>query len=1141
MKQIFRLALILIILLDGCQNSSQTDLHEIFQDPPEEARSWVYWYWVKAAVSREGITADLEAMKEVGIAGAYLFFIQGADDPPLYSPAVEQLTPEWWKMVEFAFREAKRLGIKLALHACDGFTTAGGPWITPEMSMQKVVWSEIETKGDRTFHDSLPLPEIREGFYRDITVFAYPTPPGTELSSNKPVPEVTTSIAGVNAQYICDLNNSEVFRSEDPCWIQYEYEKPFLCRNVHIRTKGLNYQSHRLIIESSNDGIHFDSVCRLDPPRHGWQDFEEDITHAIPPTRAKYFRFVYKKERSEPGAEDLDAARWNSALKIRGIILSGKPLIHQFEGKNGSIWRISKKTNALQVHDSLCIPLEELLDISGNLDSTGVLHWEVPPGNWTILRIGHTSTGHTNYMGGGGKGLECDKFDPEVVKYQFDKWFERFYDTIGIASDVLKIFHVDSWECGSQNWSTVFREEFKNRRGYDLYYFLPVMTGLPLVNVETSEKFLHDIRETIAELITVNFFATMSKLAEEKGCQFSAESVAPVMVSDGIQYFSNVDIPMGEFWLNSPTHDKPMDILDAVSAAHIYDKPIVQAEAFTTLRMDWDEFPGKLKRLGDRNFTFGINRLVFHVFTHNPWMDRQPGMTLSGIGLYFQRDQTWWKASKEWISYLNRCQSMLQQGDPVTDIAVFTGEEFPRRSLTPERLTGVLPGLLGDNFIRQEKFRLQNEGIQMQEIPRGVWNSKNTFDIYNWPDPLRGYHYDSFDCDALLHLAEVSDGKIILPGGACYEVLVIPGIRKMDPDFGMSLEIAEKIKSLVQEGATVIFESRPNMITGMTSLRRDSMSLNNIINEFFEGELKTIPTEQGVIQFKNLEKGRILMGPFIAETMDCIGLARDFIAYTAEGDICTEISWTHRRKGTTDIYFCSNQTETNQDVSLSLRTTGKYPEIFDPVTQEIYFADEWRTNLGRTEVPVTLSPNGSVFIVLQKSVTRKIKKPEYAVEKEISGPWQVQFDHDIGGPSQPVIFNELTDWTRSMDHHIKYYSGTAVYSKTIIFKKSSDRKYRYWIDLGKVNDIAEIMINGKSCGITWTSPFRKEITGALKEGENKLIIKVTNTWHNRLIGDNMPGVEKKITWTTAPFRLNDEPLSDAGLLGPVNILTEIKN
>ncbi|SEW22323.1 alpha-L-rhamnosidase [Chitinophaga sp. YR573] len=773
MKKIISIA---VILLCTTQLVGQS-LDSLFLHPPPSARPWVFWYWLNAAVSREGIKADLQAMKDAGIGGAYLMTIKGKTDPPLIDPPIEQLTPQWWDIVHYAMKEADSLGLQIGMHVSDGFALAGGPWITPELSMQKVVWTISSPK------DTLPQPETNEGYYRDIAVLAYPSPLYTDAT-----PVVTSSNG--DAHYLAAPGNKETFKSTTPCWIQYAYDKPFTCRSIIIHTNGNNYQAHRLGIAISDDGINFRPAGKMESPRHGWQDTDADVTYSIPATTAPYFRFLYDNDGSEPGAEDLDAAKWKQSLKVAGITLSPLPRIHQYEGKTGAVWRISQPA---ALPDSLCIPLDKIIDITDKMDTNGALHWKAPAGNWTVIRIGHTSTGHTNATGGAGKGLECDKFNPVAVRTQFDHWYG---EALRRSNPALKMFHVDSWECGSQNWSPVFREAFHKKRGYDLLKYLPAMAGIPVQSAAKSEQFLHDIRETITELVQQNFYDTLAVLAHAKGSTFSAESVAPTMTSDGMLHYSAVDIPMGEFWLRSPTHDKPNDMLDAISGAHIYGKKIIQAEAFTSLRIQWDEYPGMLKTLQDRNYALGINRMVYHVFMHNPWMDRQPGMTLNGIGLYFQRDQTWWKPGSAWVTYAQRCQALLQQGRPVADIAVFTGTEIPRRAVLPEKLVPILPGIFGDSIVKKEQTRLANKGTPVREIPSGVTSSANVSDPADWVDPLHGYAYDSFNPDALMRLATVRNGRIELPGGASYKLLIVP----VTP----SQEIRKRLDQLVKEGATVL-------------------------------------------------------------------------------------------------------------------------------------------------------------------------------------------------------------------------------------------------------------------------------------------------------------------------------------------------
>jgi len=603
--------------------------------------------------------------------------------------------------------------------------------------------------------------------------------------------------------YLAD--KAETFKADSNCFIQYEYQQAYTMRSVTIYSAN-NYQSLRLKVQSSNDGVLFHDVQQLIPPRHGWQDSDEPYTFSIPATTAKYFRFVWDKKGTEPGAENLDAAKWKASLKVKHIILSDEPVIDHYQAKNGSVWRVAAPANTLTKTDA--IPLKNIINLTSKIDKNGKLQYVLPKGNWTIVRIGVTTTGHKNETAGGGKGLECDKFNPVAVKLQFDNWFNKIYNSVdsATAKEVIKLFHVDSWECGSQNWTSNFPTEFKKRRGYDLLPYLPVMAGIPIESTTKSEQVLHDVRQTIAELVNDVFYGTLKQLVQQKGMAFSAESVAPTMLSDGMLHYKNVTMPMGEFWNNSPTHDKPNDMLDAISAAHVYGKQIVQAEAFTTLRMNWNEHPGNLKALGDRNFALGVNKMVLHVMMHNPWMNKQPGVTLDPIGLYYQRNQTWFKQGKVWIDYMTRCQAILQQGKPVVDVAVFTGEELPRRSILPDALVNTLPGIFGKEWVEAEQKRLQNINQQLRKIPDEISHSANIYDANDWVNPLNGYNYDSFNPDVLQGMSVVN-GNVVTKGGMNYKILVLPAHTKMNPLNRISERSIKKIIELVKIGATVLIDS----------------------------------------------------------------------------------------------------------------------------------------------------------------------------------------------------------------------------------------------------------------------------------------------------------------------------------------------
>ena len=729
-------------------------------------KPWTFWYWMYGAVSEAGIRADLKAMKDVGLGGCYLMPIRGAKERPEYQGSADALSEEFWRMADCALAQADSLGLGVGIHVCDGFALAGGPWISPEESMQKIVFCDTVVSGGFR-HFRMSKPQHYDNYYEDIAVYAIPVtvPLGTPKGALSYSPEVTINAKGV----LC---------ADEPCWIQYEFDKPMLVRNIEIEPSGTNIQCQRFKVRASDDGIAFYDVKQLTPPRQGWQNTGFNTTFSIPPTRAKYFRFEWTPEGTEPGAEDLDAAKWKAVLRLKDIKFRSWPLIDNWEGKAGYVWRIAPETPNEDVPVSDYLSPSDLIrgEIVGNL-----VEIDLPKGQWRILRMGHTSTGHTNATAGGAKGLECDKFSRQAVEKQVDRWFGLFMQRPNHKA--IKYLHVDSWECGSQNWSKNFAQEFKRRRGYDILPLLPVYAGVPMMG---AEKMLRDIRQTINELINEVFFVTVAQKAKEYGVGFSSESVAPTMVSDGIEHYKYVDVPMGEYWFNSPTHDKPNDMLDAISGAHIYGKNIVQAEGFTEVRGVWDETPASIKSLLDRHFTLGMNRLFFHVNTHNPWLDRKPGMTLDGIGLFFQRDQTWFPEAKPFVDYITRCQTLLQRGKPVVDIAVYTGEEIPSRAFTPDRLVTMLPGLFGTERVASERKRLANVGQPMEESPVGVRHSAGILDLKDWINPLHGYQYDSMNKDALLHKP------------FNYKVLVIPEWVMV------SLETKNRIAQLRRQGVLII-------------------------------------------------------------------------------------------------------------------------------------------------------------------------------------------------------------------------------------------------------------------------------------------------------------------------------------------------
>lgn len=1087
MKKIF--SIIFFVLLGNQLIAQQTDIEAVFKNPPQSAKPWVFWYWLHGAVSKEGITADLEAMKEVGIGGAYLMPIKDTSSAIPFQPQARQLTNEWWGLVKFALQEAKRLQLEIGVHVSDGFALAGGPWITPEMSMQKLVWTKTIVNA-RATDIQLTQPEAVQHFYKDIAVYAYPLNYKNEIAGKNLKPVVTTS-DHTEAGFLADPLSKQTYRCDTACWIQYSFAQPVTIRQVKIKKQNNAYQSQRFIIQQSDDGIHFTAIDTLQPPRAGWQDWDEGYTHAVKTFTAKYIRFVWSNEGTEPGSEDLDAAKWKPVLRVQGIYVSDEPVINHYEAKNGSVWRVAVNTTAAEVSNKDAVPLKAIIDLTKYLQADGTLKWTAPSNSgYVIVRIGHTSTGAMNNTAGGGKGLECDKFSTAATTLQFNNWFEKFYTETdpAAAKEVIKLLHVDSWECGSQNWSSNFAAEFKKRRGYDLMPYLLVMTGTPVTDAATSEKVLHDVRETIAGLVNDKFYVTLKQLAHKKGVQFSAESIAPTFVSDGLLHYKHADIPMGEFWLNSPTHDKPNDMLDAISGAHIYGKNIVQAEAFTTLRSDWSEHPGSLKALGDRAFASGINKLSLHVFMHSPWLDKKPGMTLDGIGLFYQRDQTWFKQSKAWIEYLTRCQALLQLGKPVVDIGVFTGEEIPRRSVLPGRLMSTLPGLFGKEKLDAEQKRLRNEGTPLREMPAGVIHSANMADPENYTNALNGYQYDCFNPDVLLQM-KVVNGSVITPGGASYKVLVIPGKHPMNPNAEMSAQVKNKLKSLADAGAKIIVDAA---------------------------------------YWKMAAHKNFIQAPYLDNSLEKLSVNRDLCI----NKNIHHIAWTHRKTDSTDIYFLANQSAFTVDVNVRFGVQDKIIETASFSDSGIYRYFDFERNIPAGVHHVNLEAFESKFFIFRKPLVNErlfFPPDEYGQTIVLDTAWKLKFEN-----ADSVTLPALTSWHMLKDSSMKYYSGTAVYVNSFQLNESQVKSNNV-IRFDNIYNIATVKVNGVSCGTLWTAPYELDISKAVQPGENKIEIEVTNTWRNKLIYDEL-NPDKRSTWLNTPYKLKNKPLLPAGIVGNVKII-----
>ncbi len=1032
-------------------------------------KPWTFWYWMYGAVTEEAIKADVQSMKDVGLGGFYLMPIHGVDDNPKHQGQANQGSPMFWKMVDCAMQTADSLGLDMGVHICDGFALAGSKSITPEESMQKVVWTDTIVRGKDLKKLRLKQPEAYKGYYEDIATVLI------QYGDKSVMDDARLSRDGeVTTEGDMQRDAKGVWRSTSGGSITWTLPEPQMVASLDILPSGNNIQTQRLVLQASLDGQTYHVVRQLYPFRQGWQSSGPAFTYAIQPIEARYFRLTWSPEHNEPGAEDLDPAKWKPALKLKDVVLRAASQIENWQGKSGASWRIGDKTDTTMVSSAWCLPPDAYMYVTDNADlvpqyaikKMGKKAWV------RVMRFGHTSTGQMNATAGGDKGLEVDKTNASATEKLLETWFGQFYRRSNHKA--LKKLHIDSWECRTQNWGKDFAAEFKQRRGYDIVPYMPLFAGIPMVTAEVSEAVLSDVRKTIAELTDEKFFATVTSWAHHHGMEVTHESIAPTYIADGLSHYRYADATMGEYWLNSPTHDKPNDMLDAISAAHTYGKRIVQAEGFTEVRGTWDETPASIKTLLDRHIAMGMNRLFFHVTAHNPWMDRKPGMTLDGIGLFFQRDNTWFKDAVGLTQYVTRCQQLMQRGLPVVDLAVLTEPSVPSRSYTPDKLIMDLPGLIGQQKLADERQRLTYGGTEMVESPVGVSHVKGIFSMQQWTDPLRGYQYDSMNSDVLLNRVSVKDGRLSLRDGMQYRALVVPRMATMvaaDKDTRKALDI--KLRSLREQGVKVI-----------DSEWRDS-------------------------------------------TLQSMGIGRDVT-------VPHGIVWAHRVDGQQHIYFLSNQRSEAVRFTVALRDGCEGNVVtYDAVADEYHKATLQDAEGNGLKVEVAMDGNGSLFILtnVSDSIMALTQRDDLvmAQEQRLEGEWTVT--HLRNGVERKATLPD--DWSIVIDDRVRYYSGETRYTSSFNIKQKLGRKVV--MAMGDVRDVAHVYINGKDCGIVWTTPYELDVTDAVRQGENKIEVVVTNTWANALLGADEQKPPYDGIWTNAPYRRKEKTLLSAGLLTDIKL------
>lgn len=797
---------------------------------------------------------------------------------------------------------------------------------------------------------------------------------------------------------------------------------------------------------------------------------------------------------------------------------------------------------------------EEIVDLTSGFDGK-TLTWNAPKGEWTIIRYGWTCTGvRTSTTSEGWEGLSVDHLNADAFRVFSHTVIEPLIKAAKEAGNSLRFLQTDSWEMGVVNWTNAFPDEFRKFRGYDVFSYLPVMTGRVVESPELSNRFLQDIRRTVSDCILKNHYELFRDLAHENGLMIDPESGGPCYTPvDALQIMGVSDIPHGEYWARSVSHvaseGARLSVRQSACVAHTNGKRFVEAEGPTSIGPQWERSPKDLKGIIDRIFCSGVNRLVWHAFVSSPKEYGIPGNEYFA-GTHLNPNVTWWEQAGDFVSYIDRCSYLLQQGLFVADVLYYTGDDVPNMVFLKEEVT----------------------------------------------DLDKGYDWDKCSKDVILNRLSFSDGKIRLPDGMSYRVLVLPPHKQID------FQVMKKIEQLVLQGMTVIGEP-PAVTSGLSHYPDGDKELKEIVHRMWwwlDGVNRT--------EF-SYGKGRIIWGQDIAHVLRSMSTGQDFSYMSNQPG--TLLDYIHRATDEQDIYFVTNRfaihgiddyfyrympelADRYEYVDCKFRVTGKVPEFWNPQTGEIKPVLNYREEKGYTLIPIHFKPEGSVFVVFSEGkknnehVTNIYRNsasvfplqpvagqhPAIGFEEEkgelyatlyepgdfhiyqangnhfsigtdelpeeyvFSTDWQVRFDPKWG-KQDPVTFKELASWTTFSDPEIRYYSGKAVYENTFAIKKEQIKEKKILLDLGNVQELAVIKVNDHTFPVSWSVPFEVDITPYVREGENKLTVDVVNLWPNRLIGDGKLADKKaRRTWTNIlKFETPDAEkyLRVSGLLGPVKI------
>lgn len=1059
-------------LLMGCAAADKREAG--FVTPPSSVQTGTYWYWIEGNISKEGVEKDLEAMKAASINRAFVANIGGAGTgDPNSQYKVEFMSDEWWNITRAALKKATELGIDIGMFNSPGWSQSGGPWIKAGQTMRYLNSSRTVVKGPGRVTVKLPQPADE---FQDVKVVAFPnpTPAGTVLTTANASITAVPSMGDLTALTDGDNSTDVRFATNGEYIIEINPQDWFTARSIVVRPAPASINTDVELQAMDADG-RYQTVSRFNINRtRDWKkvgfDPYADVAMSFDPVKSDSYRVVFRSVGAGAGIAELALSSVPRVERYKEKSLA-KLFQSEVPAWDEYLWREQPQAD----DRSMAVQPGQVIDLSDKMTADGTLTWDVPEGEWTVLRTGMTPTGVVNEPAcPDATGYEVDKLSRKHAEEHFDAYIGEILRRI--PADERKSFKLlvqDSYEVGGQNFTDDMIPVFKERYGYDPVPYLPVLSGVVVGSQHDSDAFLWDLRRLVADKISYDYVGGSREVAHKHGLTTWLENYGHWgFPGEFLQYGGQADEVGGEFWADPPLGDIENRL--ATSCAHIYGKKLTSSETSTSAGPSFVRTPSSLKQRMDRFFTYGVNNTVLHLYISQPSEDRLPGSN-AWFGTEFNRNNTWFKHMDLYTQYIKRCNYMMRQGWYQADVAYFIGEDAPRMV-----------------------------GIMEPWIPAG-------------------YQFEHMNAEVIMRDMTVKDGMLTLPHGVHFKVLVLPRrLKTMRP------ELLEKIERLILDGA-IVMGPAPERSPSLQNQPEADRRVKEMAARIW-GDVDGVNVKQ-----RRYGKGMICDGLDFETLFAQLGYVPDckvpdgmnvYQGHQKDGDTDIYIlSNQDNRALTMDVAF----RVTGKQPELWEPVTGVIRKL--PAFRQEEKTTVVPMKLDKNEcVFVVFREKGE-----PSATTLEANYPAPLRTQEATGEWNVTFESAFKTPS-PVRMATLDNLSDNANDSIRYFSGTATYTTSVNLDRAGRGEHMF-MAFDNVGTMAKVYINGKYAGGVWTAPYRLDVTDFVKNGRNDVKVEVVNTWVNRIVGDmNLPESERE-TYLFVNHLNAKTPLPPSGIIGKVKFET----